>query len=144
MLGIRQGGSITIFCQKFMSRSTESFRKGALLCFKKFRVSKIVRDKRGGGFHDFPSKLFCLTVPNHFVEEPFCVSKGFGYRKLLGIREEWVSRLSVKIVLSHSTESVRRWTLLSFKKFRVLKFFMPTKDGGSITISHHFFCLTVP
>ena len=24
------------------------------------------------GYHDFPSKLFCLTVPKKFVEEPFC------------------------------------------------------------------------
>ena len=37
-----------------------------------FRVSKNVRHKRGGGNHDFPSKLFRLTVPKHFVEEPFC------------------------------------------------------------------------
>ena len=26
---------------------------------------------RGGGIHNFPSKLICLTVPKHFVEEPF-------------------------------------------------------------------------
>ena len=25
------------------------------------------------GYHNFLSKLFCLTVPKHFVEEPFCV-----------------------------------------------------------------------
>ena len=26
-------------------------------------------------YHDFPLKYFCLTVLNHFVEEPFCVSE---------------------------------------------------------------------
>ena len=24
-----------------------------------------------GKYQDFPSKIFCLTVPKHFVEEPF-------------------------------------------------------------------------
>ena len=42
---------------------------------------------RGGEYKDFPSKIFCLTVPKHFVEEPFCVSENFWYRKMLGIRE---------------------------------------------------------
>ena len=34
-------------------------------------------DKRGGGgreYEDFPSKIFCLTVPKNFVGEPFSVS----------------------------------------------------------------------
>ena len=43
---------------------------------------------RGGGHHDFPSKMFCLTVPNHFVEEPFCVSESFGNQKILSLRGE--------------------------------------------------------
>ena len=30
---------------------------------------------RGGGeYRDFPSKIFCLTVPKNFVKEPFSVS----------------------------------------------------------------------
>ena len=39
------------------------------------------------GYHDFSLKNFCLTVPKNFVEEPFCVSENFWYRKMLGIRE---------------------------------------------------------
>ena len=31
---------------------------GKILCFRRL-------------CHDFPSKIFCLTVPKHFVEEPF-------------------------------------------------------------------------
>ena len=27
----------------------------------------------GVGYHDFPSKVFCPTVPKNFVEEPFSV-----------------------------------------------------------------------
>ena len=26
------------------------------------------------GYHKFPSKIFCLTVPKNFVKEPFSVS----------------------------------------------------------------------
>ena len=33
-----------------------------------------VRDKRGGKYHKFPSKFFCLTVPKIFVGEHFIVS----------------------------------------------------------------------
>ena len=56
------------------------------MCFRKFLVSKNVRDKRGGGYHDFPSKLFFLTVPEHFIDEPFCVSESLGNRKILCLR----------------------------------------------------------
>ena len=43
---------------------------------------KIFMDKReGGGYHDFPSKNFCLTVPKYFIEEHFGVSENFFYRK---------------------------------------------------------------
>ena len=65
----------------------EIFRWGTLLCFRKFLVSKNVRDKRGGGYHDFLSKLLCLTVRKIFVGELFCDSENFRYRKMLGIRE---------------------------------------------------------
>ena len=84
-----EGGNITIFCQKFLSHSVKKIRRRNLLCFKEFLVSKNVRDKRGGGYHDFPSKLFCLTVPNHLVEEPFCVSESLGYRKIFCLRGEY-------------------------------------------------------
>ena len=30
--------------------------------------------KRGGGFQDSPSKIFCLTVPKTFVGESFTVA----------------------------------------------------------------------
>ena len=76
-------GYVTNFCDFFLSHGTEKFLRGIILCFRKYLVSKNVRDKRGGGYHDFPSKLFCLTLPIHFVEEPLCVSESFGYRKIL-------------------------------------------------------------
>ena len=46
----------------------------------------MLRIREGGGHHDFPSKICCLSVPKKFVEEPFCVSENFWYRKILWIR----------------------------------------------------------
>ena len=57
-------------------------------------------DKRGGGgeFQDFPSKIFCLTVPKISVEESFTVAI------ISGIEKVWikggVSRLSVEVFVS--------------------------------------------
>ena len=57
----------------FSSQSAENFRRGTFLCFEKFLASKIVGANRGG-YEDFPSRTYCLTVPNIFVGEPFSVS----------------------------------------------------------------------
>ena len=85
-----------------------------MLCFRKFPVTNFM-DKRGGGYQDFPSKIFCLTVLKNFVEEPFCVSQNFWYQKKLCIRgkgrRKGVSRISVENFLSRSTEKFRRGTL---------------------------------
>ena len=51
--------------------------------------TETVRDKRGGRNRDFPPKLYCLTVPNDFVKEPFSTSECFGYRKILCLRVEY-------------------------------------------------------
>ena len=42
-------------------------------------------DKRGE-YQDFPSKIFCPTVPKISVGEPFCDSQNFWYRKSSWIR----------------------------------------------------------
>ena len=76
---VRSGFSVEIA----LSDSAEIFRRGTLLCRRKFRISKKILDKSGVGNHDTPSKLFCLTVPNFFIDEPFCVSEQFVLRKIL-------------------------------------------------------------
>ena len=53
-----------------------------MLCSRKFRVSKNVKDKREGD-HVFLSKIFCLTVPKLFVGGPFCAV----FQKYSGIAE---------------------------------------------------------
>ena len=68
------GGGVSRFSvENFLSHSAENFRRGILHCCINFGYRKGL-DKRGGGPQDFPSKIFCLTVPKNFVQEPFSVS----------------------------------------------------------------------
>ena len=72
-----------------------------------------------GGYHDFLSKIFCLTVPKNFVGEPFCASKKFWYRKVLCIGGGHHGL--VENFLSHRTEKLRKGSLLCFRNFLVRK-----------------------
>ena len=71
-------GNITIFYKKNCCLTVPKIlRRGTLLCFRNFLVSKKLMDKRGEGrreYHDFPSKNVCLTVPKNFVGETVSVS----------------------------------------------------------------------
>ena len=72
----KRGGVIRIFRQKVLSHSTESFRRRNFLGLRKicYRSTSCLR---GGRYKDFPSKKFCLTAPNHSVEEVFLVSEKY-------------------------------------------------------------------
>ena len=59
--------------EKFLSHSAENFRRGILYCCINFVYQKSL-DKRRGGYQDFPSKIFCLTVPKDYVGESFLVA----------------------------------------------------------------------
>ena len=74
------------FVDTFLSQYW-NFCRGNFLCYRKFLASNNLKDKSGvGGYHDFPSEKFCLTVPKNFVEEPLDASEKFGHRKILCIR----------------------------------------------------------
>ena len=77
---------------------------------------------RGRGYHDFPSKIFSLTVRKKLVWEPFGASENLGYRKILCI---WgVLRFSVgNFFLSHFTEKLPRGPSLFDKISVIEKFF---------------------
>ena len=81
-----------------------------MLCFRKFPVAKKFIDKRGGGEEDqdFPSKIFCLTVPKKFVGEPFIVSLISGIEKLYA-SEVYVTIFRRRF-LSHKAEKFNRGT----------------------------------
>ena len=122
--------SVESFCL-----SAEKFRRGTLLYFRKILVSKNVRDKRGGGYHDFLSKIFwshsteklrwgsLLCFRKVLVSKNVRDKRGGGYH-------DFSSKLFCLTVPKHF---VRRGTLLCFRKFRVSKNFMP--PGGILQFS---------
>ena len=81
---------------------------------RKFLVSKNVRDKRGGGNHDFLSKLYLSHSTKSFRRvtlvcfRKFRVSKNF-------MPKRGISPFSIENLLSHSTETLRRGTLVFHK-----------------------------
>ena len=85
------------------------------LVFKEFlqtSIPPLISVLYAEGYHDFPLKNFCLTVPKIFVEEPFCVSQNFCYRKILRIRGgTWEYHDFRSIFLSHSAAKFRSGTL---------------------------------
>ena len=75
-----RGGISRFSVEIFMSHSAEKFRKGILLFFRKFVVSKsLMNEKRG--YHVFPSKIFGLTVPKNSVGIPSMFQKVWGIEK---------------------------------------------------------------
>ena len=85
-------------------------------------------------YHVFSVRTFCLTVPKNIVEVPFCVRQKIWYRNKLAIREGASITIFRQIVLSHSSESSRRGTLLCFRMFRVPKKFMSKRGISRFSI----------
>ena len=68
------GWGIKIFRRFFLSHSAESFRRESFTVSLISGTQKVWRRGGGGVYLDFPSKIFCLTVPKISVGEPFSVS----------------------------------------------------------------------
>ena len=73
-LWARGRGDYQLFASKnFCLTVTENFVEETFcVSGNEIPAPKIVKDKRGCGYHDFPSNLFILTVTKHFVKKPFC------------------------------------------------------------------------
>ena len=97
--------------ETFSSHSNEKLRMCTLHCVINFGYGKNLR-LRGLG-HDFPSKIFFLTVPKNFVGEPFCAvfQKKSGSEKVYGEAGGSI-KISVENFLSHSAEKIRRGNFL--------------------------------
>ena len=87
--------------ENFLSHSTEKFRWGTLLCFRKFRVSQNFIHKKRIPLNSV--EKFLSHSADKFVGEHFCVSKEFWYRKFSCIGEG-ASRFCPNF-LSHRTET---------------------------------------
>ena len=79
-------------------------------------------DMRGGGegYHDFPSKSFCLTIPKYFIGEHFGVSEKIFHRKFSCIAGG-NTVLSKFFVSQDRNEKICEGTLLFCGKFLVSK-----------------------
>ena len=66
---------------KVVFLTVPKFFVGDSLSFRKFLVSEILKEKRGLSF--ITVDFSCLTVPENFVKEQYCVSENFWYRKIL-------------------------------------------------------------
>ncbi len=67
------GGVSRFPVENFLSHRAENFRKGILYCCNNFGYRKSL-EKRGEEYQDFPSKIFCLTLPKNAIGEPFSLS----------------------------------------------------------------------
>ena len=111
-------GGITFFRRKFFVSQCWKISWAYLQSFRKFGVSKNFMHTRG--YHVFPSKVFCLTVPINLVGEPFCAV----FQKSSGIEKVWIrggSRFSVGFCLT------------------VLKYFIGEHFGASEKFFHRKF-----
>ena len=122
-----QKRGITTFRSKFLVSQYRKISLGNTSVYQKNSGSEKLYASERGGYQDFPSKIFCLTVPKKFVREPFSVSLISGIEKVW-IRGGGVSRFSVEIFMSHSAENFRKGILLFLRKFLVSKSF--TEDRG--------------
>ena len=71
-LWIRGVGVSNFSVENFSSDNAEKFRRGNRQCVINFGYRKILCFR--WLCNDFLSKTFCLTVPEHFAEEPFCAA----------------------------------------------------------------------
>ena len=152
-------GGTTFFRRKFLVSQCRKNSWASLQCLRKFGVSKKLMHNRG--CHNFPSKIFCLTVPKNFVGiptvfektfgfknhsaekfrgHPFNASENLGYRKILCILGG-ITFFRRKFLVSQC-QKISWASLQCFRKIGVSKIFM------HIRVYHNFpsriFDLTVP
>ena len=84
-----------------------------MLCSRNFPETKLFMDKRAGRNQDFPSKVFCLKLPENFAGEPCCAV----LQKILLPKVSWekmrgASSFAVAIFLPHSSKNFLRAGIL--------------------------------
>ena len=118
----------------FASHTTKNFPRGTPV-FQKCYGVEFFLDNRSITILSF----FCLTLPKNSVEELFCVSECFGYRKTFCLRGEYhdfVSKNCCRTVLEKIVG-----TFWCIGKLRVSKKLLAK---GVSRFSVENFCLTVP
>ena len=115
-----------------------------MLCFRKFPVAKKYMDKRGGGeYQDFPSKIFCLTVPKIFVGESLTVAVISGTGKVWirrGEYQDFPSKIFCLTVPKKLVDESFTVALISGSE----KVYGQEGGGEYQDFPSKIFCLTVP
>ena len=106
----KKGGISRVSVENFLSDSAEKFRSGTPQCVINFGYRKILCFR--GLCNDFLSKMFCLTVPKHFVAETLCAvfQRKCSCEKVYGQEGVGVSSFSVNVFLSDSAGKFRSGT----------------------------------
>ena len=73
-------GGITFFRRKFLVPQCRKFSWASLQCFRNFGVSK--NFTHSTGYHNFPSKIFCLIMPKNFGGIPSMFQKIWDIEKV--------------------------------------------------------------
>ena len=139
---IRGAGRLSrLSVEIFLSQNTERFRRRIPLCFENILVADDFMDESGEDYHKFQTEIICLTVPNHFSKETFCVSESFCCRKNSWIREGWL-RSTLKFFCRAVPKKIVEECFCVSKHFWYQKFLWVKGEGGVSRFSV-FFCLTV-
>ena len=130
--------------ENFLSQSAKKFRRGTLLFFRKFLITKNDRDERGR------VSRFSVKIVLSGSTESFRRGTLLCFRKLRVSKSfmptKGTSRFSMKICcLTKPRNFVGEPFCFCFTKFPVSKKFMDKRGGGVSRFSVEiFFCLTVP
>ena len=124
------GGASRLSIETLLSHSTEKLRRGNL-CFRRFLVSKNVKDKRERG----ASRLSLENLLSHRTEQ---LRRGnLCFRKFLVSKNvkhmSGISRFSVENFMSHCTEKFCRGTFQCFTNFGYRKM-LGIREAAGITI----------
>ena len=109
------------------------------------RVLKYVRGKRGGGVTVFrrKCKMFCLTKPKHFKDEPPYFSECWWYRKTLRLKGNYLDFIWKNTCLTFPRKVLREAFCASKYFWHRESLWIRSGGGGSVTAFRHFYCLTL-
>ena len=126
-----EGAVSPIYVKVFLSQKTKTFRWGTLLCFRKFLVSKNVKDESGGRVSWLSVKLVLCHTTKFFLRRTPLMLRKFPPIQTLWIKREAGIMTFCQFVLCHSTKNLRRGTLLYFRKVLVANIVRDERDWGS-------------
>ena len=137
-------GNFTIFYRNFCLTVSKNFIGEPFHVSPKFWYRKILWIRgEGGNITIFGHNFISPTVPKVFVGEPFSVSLISGMEKFYAYAG--IFTFSRKNLFSHTTEKLRRVTLLVSQNFWYRKkIWIRVEDRGSITIFRQKSSVTVP